>query len=149
SGPVFRIRASARIGPSWQTRGSGRCEKLSLGKSCPHAAGAYTAEPNTEHTMGYPIFLAGAARAIGKPLVTLLRGAGHQVPGTTRSAAKADALRKAGAEPVVVDVFDAAALSRAVAAARPEIVIHQLTDLAAMRDGGRSAETLNANSRIR
>jgi nucleoside-diphosphate-sugar epimerase len=32
-------------------------------------------------------------------------------------------------DPVVVDVFDATELSRAVASARPDVVIHQLTDL--------------------
>ena len=60
------------------------------------------------------IFLAGATGAIGKRLVPLLLNAGHYVIGTTRSTAKADGLRAAGAEPVVVDVFDAPALSAAV-----------------------------------
>ena len=40
-----------------------------------------------------------------------------------------EALRLLGADPIVVDVFDASALSRAVASARPDVVIHQLTDL--------------------
>jgi uncharacterized protein YbjT (DUF2867 family) len=79
--------------------------------------------------MGYRIFLAGAAGAIGRRLTPLLLDAGHQVAGTTRSPAKADELRALGAEPVVVDVFDAAALARAVAGVGPEIVIHKLTDL--------------------
>jgi nucleoside-diphosphate-sugar epimerase len=78
---------------------------------------------------GHRIFLAGASGAIGRRLTPLLHGAGHYVCGSTRSKANADALRPLGADPVVVDVFDAAALSRAVAAARPDIVIHQLTDL--------------------
>lgn len=75
------------------------------------------------------IFLAGAGGVIGRRLTPLLRKAGHVVIGTTRSADKADALRALGAEPVVVDVFDAAALARAVKAAAPQIVMHQLTDL--------------------
>jgi nucleoside-diphosphate-sugar epimerase len=79
--------------------------------------------------MSYRIFLAGASGAIGSRLTPLLLSAGHYVCGTTRSKAKADALRSLGADPVVVDVFDAAALSRAMAAARPDVVIHQLTDL--------------------
>jgi nucleoside-diphosphate-sugar epimerase len=79
--------------------------------------------------MSYRIFLAGASGVIGSRLTPLLLSAGHYVCGTTRSKAKADALCSLGAEPVVVDVFDAAALSRAVAAARPDVVIHQLTDL--------------------
>ena len=75
------------------------------------------------------IFLVGAGGVIGRRLTPLLRKAGHTVIGTTRSADKADAVAKLGAEPVVVDVFDAAALARAVADAAPQIVIHQLTDL--------------------
>ena len=63
---------------------------------------------------------------MGQPL---LHSAGHYVCGSTRSKANADALRSLGADPVVVDVFDASALSRAVASAHPDVVIHQLTDL--------------------
>jgi nucleoside-diphosphate-sugar epimerase len=58
------------------------------------------------------IFLAGATGAVGKRLVPLLLDAGHQVVGTTRSTTKEGALRSTGVEPVVVDVFDAPALSR-------------------------------------
>jgi nucleoside-diphosphate-sugar epimerase len=75
------------------------------------------------------IFLAGAGGAIGRKLTPLLRAVGHTVVGTTRSADKADGVRALGAEPVVVDVFDAEALARAVSAAAPEAIIHQLTDL--------------------
>ena len=47
----------------------------------------------------------------------------------TRSAAKAGLLRELGAEPAVCDVFDPGALTRAMAAFRPDVVFHQLTDL--------------------
>src|ERR1700760_4871277 len=79
--------------------------------------------------MGYRIFLAGASGAIGRRLTPLLHGAGHYVCGSTRSEANADALRTLGADPVVVDGFEAPALPRAVPSARPDVVIHQLTDL--------------------
>jgi len=95
------------------------------------------------------IFLAGAVGAIGKRLVPLLLDAGHRVVGTTRSTTKADALRAAGVEPVVVDVFDAPALSRAVSAARPDIVIHQLTDLPPGLDPSRMPEGTRRNARMR
>ncbi|WP_343714613.1 NAD(P)-dependent oxidoreductase [Inquilinus sp.] len=95
------------------------------------------------------IFLAGASGAIGRRLVPLLRDAGHEVFGTTRDPAKADTLHRLGAEPVVVDVFDAAALSDAVAAARPQVVIHQLTDLPPGLDPARMAESVPRNARIR
>jgi nucleoside-diphosphate-sugar epimerase len=75
------------------------------------------------------IFLAGAGGAIGRRLTPLLIAAGHDVVGTTRSTEKVAALHALGAVPVVVDVFDAPALARALQAAAPHGVIHQLTDL--------------------
>ena len=95
------------------------------------------------------IFLAGATGAIGQRLVPLLRNAGHQVTGTTRSAAKADRLRALGAEPVVIDVFDADGLLAAVAAASPDVVIHQLTDLPPRLEPELMAAALPRNARIR
>jgi nucleoside-diphosphate-sugar epimerase len=99
--------------------------------------------------MGYRIFLAGASGAIGSRLTPLLLGAGHYVCGTTRSNAKVEALRSLGADPVVVDVFDAAALSRAVAAARPDVVIHQLTDLPKDLNPREMGAAIVRNARIR
>src|SRR5262249_36560747 len=47
----------------------------------------------------------------------------------TRSTTKEDGLRAAGAEPVVVDVFDAQALSEAGLQDHPDLIFKQLTDL--------------------
>lgn len=95
------------------------------------------------------IFLAGAAGVIGRRLVPLLRDAGHAVTGTTRSAERVAALETLGARGVVVDVYDARALLKAMSGAYPDVVIHQLTDLPDQMDPTRSAATLQANSRIR
>jgi nucleoside-diphosphate-sugar epimerase len=95
------------------------------------------------------IFLAGAAGAIGRRLTPLLAAAGHRVTGTTRSADKAKSVAELGAEPVVVDVFDAPALARAVKAAAPQVVMHQLTDLPFPPDTSRYAEGLERNARLR
>jgi nucleoside-diphosphate-sugar epimerase len=95
------------------------------------------------------IFLAGAAGAIGRRLVPLLLGAGHHVIGTTRSTSKADALQAAGVEPVVLDIFDTALLTRAVSAARPDIVMHQLTDLPPGLDPSQMVEGTKRNARMR
>ena len=95
------------------------------------------------------IFLAGAGGAIGRRLTPLLIAAGHQVTGTTRSADKTEALRVLGAEPAVVDVFDAEALTRAVKTAAPQVVMHQLTDLAFAPGSARYEEGLARNARLR
>ena len=95
------------------------------------------------------IFLAGASGAIGRRLTPLLVAAGHDVTGTTRSADKAEELEKRGVNAVVVDVFDAGALRDAVVAARPDVVIHQLTDLPQVVDSARLREVLVRNSRLR
>ena len=95
------------------------------------------------------IFLAGGSGAVGRRLIPLLREAGHDVAATTRWAEKAPALRALGAEPVVVDVFDAEALLRAVASFRPEIVVHQLTDLPPALDPTRMEAALPRNARLR
>lgn len=95
------------------------------------------------------VFLAGAAGVIGSRLTPLLIAAGHEVVGTTRSADKAKALKEHGAQAIIVDVFDRGALRDTVVAARPEIVIHQLTDLPAVFDPARRAESLERNARLR
>ncbi|WP_204077905.1 NAD-dependent epimerase/dehydratase family protein [Planotetraspora phitsanulokensis] len=76
------------------------------------------------------IFLAGATGVVGRRLVPLLVAEGHQVTALTRRPERTATLRAAGAEPVVADVHDRAALSAAVEKAVPDVVMHQLTDLA-------------------
>jgi nucleoside-diphosphate-sugar epimerase len=96
------------------------------------------------------IFLAGASGAIGRRLTPLLLTAGHEVTGSTRSAATARRLNAAGIHGVVADVFDAAALRDAVVNARPEIVIHQVTDLPrVVEDEAQLAASYPRNARIR
>jgi nucleoside-diphosphate-sugar epimerase len=95
------------------------------------------------------IFLAGATGAIGRRLTPLLVAAGHSVTGTTRSAEKAESLKGQGAQAAVVDVFDAKALHDAVVRARPEVVIHQLTDLPQVFDPALRGDMLVRNARLR
>ncbi|CAM3477389.1 NAD(P)-dependent oxidoreductase [Occultella aeris] len=75
------------------------------------------------------IFLAGGTGVVGSRLIPALQAAGHDVTATTRRAEGLDLVRDRGARGVVVDVFDAPRLAEAVAAAEPELVMHQLTDL--------------------
>ncbi len=73
------------------------------------------------------IFLAGATGAMGKQLVPRLVEAGHEVVGMTRSNSKRAALEDLGATAVVADALNADQVGDAVAKARPEVIIHQLT----------------------
>lgn len=95
------------------------------------------------------LFLAGATGAIGRRLAPQLIADGWRVVGSTRGRDRAEALRLLGVEPVIVDVFDAAALTEAICAARPEIIIHQLTDLPAGLDPAKMIEATQRNARIR
>ena len=95
------------------------------------------------------IFLAGAAGVVGRRLTPFLVAAGHVVIGTTRSDEKARELRALGADAAIVDVFDKDALRQAVVAARPGVVIHQLTDLPQVFDPAGLAAVLRRNTRLR
>jgi nucleoside-diphosphate-sugar epimerase len=75
------------------------------------------------------VFVAGATGAIGRQLLPMLLAAGHEVTGMTRSEERAEGIRAQGAEAVVCDALDAPACGAAVVAARPDVVVHQLTDL--------------------
>ena len=93
------------------------------------------------------IFLAGASGVLGVRLVPVLVASGHIVAGMTRSPGKVERLRALGAEPVVCDAYDAAGLRKAVTAFRPELAMHQLTDLP--DDEAGLATVADANARMR
>ena len=80
---------------------------------------------------------------IGVRLVPLLVAAGHEVVGMTRSAEKAESLRRLGADPFVCDVFDRDALGQIDA----DVVIDQLTDLP--DDVDELPASFGANDRMR
>jgi nucleoside-diphosphate-sugar epimerase len=94
------------------------------------------------------VFVAGASGAVGRPLVPMLVAAGHEVTGTTRSGQRAETIRAAGATAAVVDALDAEALRAAVAGARPEVVVHELTALP-HRFAPRSTDFYDATNRLR
>jgi uncharacterized protein YbjT (DUF2867 family) len=71
-------------------------------------------------TSGRRIYFAGASGAIGTRLLPLLVAAGHTVGAMTRSAGKAEGLAALGAQPIVCDVFDRAALTAADLASLPQ-----------------------------
>jgi len=95
------------------------------------------------------IFVAGATGALGHRLVPLLVERGHQVTAMTRTPAKAAGLRAAGAEPVVADALDREAVLGAVTAARPEVLVHELTALAAVTSFRRFDREFAVTNRLR
>jgi nucleoside-diphosphate-sugar epimerase len=62
------------------------------------------------------VFVSDATGTLGRRLVPLLVAKGHEVTAMTRSPAKAGPLRAAGAEPVVADGLDRAAVEAKVTA---------------------------------
>jgi 2-alkyl-3-oxoalkanoate reductase len=95
------------------------------------------------------VFLAGATGAVGQSLVPQLVDAGHHVVATTRTPGKSALLARWGAEPVVVDGLDAAAVGEAVARAEPDAIMHQMTALAGSSDLRRFDRTFAATNRLR
>jgi nucleoside-diphosphate-sugar epimerase len=78
------------------------------------------------------VFVAGATGAIGRQLVPRLVAAGHEVHGMTRSESKQAMLSELGAVPVVADALDPDQVAEAVAGARPDVIVHQLTAIGAV-----------------
>jgi nucleoside-diphosphate-sugar epimerase len=93
------------------------------------------------------VFIAGGTGAIGVPLTRALVAGGHQVTASTRSTAKAPMISKLGATPAIVDALDSDALRRAVVAAHPTHVVHQLTALP--KGGAKNARDLEATNELR
>ena len=79
------------------------------------------------------VFVAGASGAIGTRLVPQLVDRGHEVIGTSRSPGNAERIRTLGAQPIALDLLDAAAVRRAVLEAEPDAIVHQATALADVR----------------
>ncbi|MFI6518060.1 NAD-dependent epimerase/dehydratase family protein [Spirillospora sp. NPDC050679] len=81
------------------------------------------------------VFVAGGSGVLGRRLVPQLVERGHQVTATTTSAAKGVRLRRLGAEAVVMDGLDAGAVGEAVARARPDAIVHQMTAISVAHAG--------------
>jgi nucleoside-diphosphate-sugar epimerase len=95
------------------------------------------------------VFVAGASGAVGTRLVPQLVARGHHVVATTRSPEKVAGLRGLGAEPVVLDLLDGAAVLEAVAAARPDAIVHEATALTGQSDLRDFDGTFAATNRLR
>ncbi|MCW4457142.1 NAD(P)-dependent oxidoreductase [Microbacterium sp. MPKO10] len=76
------------------------------------------------------ILVAGGTGVIGSRVVPLLTAAGHDVIATSRRAERLLPAQAAGAEGAVMDARDAASVDAVVSGARPDAIVHLLTDLA-------------------
>jgi nucleoside-diphosphate-sugar epimerase len=81
------------------------------------------------------VFVAGGSGVLGQRLVPQLVARGHQVTATTTNAAKTGMLKRLGADPVVMDGLDAASVGEAVATARPDTIVHQMTGISMTHAG--------------
>ena len=95
------------------------------------------------------VFVTGATGALGRFLVPGLVAAGHEVTATTRTPGNATQLRDAGAEPVVVDGLDREAVIAAVRAASPEVIVHEMTALANLRNLRQPDQAFAATNELR
>ncbi|WP_427896524.1 NAD-dependent epimerase/dehydratase family protein [Kribbella sp. GL6] len=81
------------------------------------------------------VFVAGGSGVLGRRLVPQLVARGHQVTATTTSAGKLGLLKAAGADGVVMDGLDGAAVGEAVALAKPDVIVHQMTAISMTHAG--------------
>ena len=75
------------------------------------------------------VFVAGGSGVLGRRLIPQLVNRGHQVTATTTTAGKLALLEELGATGVVMDGLDSVAVGEAVAAARPDAIVNQMTAL--------------------
>ncbi|TDD06111.1 NAD(P)-dependent oxidoreductase [Nonomuraea deserti] len=80
------------------------------------------------------IFVAGGTGVLGRRLVPQLVARGHQVTATTTNADKLGLLERLGADGVVMDGLDAVSVGEAVAMARPDTMVHQMTAISGHPD---------------
>jgi nucleoside-diphosphate-sugar epimerase len=95
------------------------------------------------------VFVAGASGALGRRLVPILVAAGHEVVGMTRRPEATRLVRELGAEPVVADGLDQAAVMGAVVGAGPEVVVHQMTALTGIKSFKKFDDEFALTNRLR
>jgi nucleoside-diphosphate-sugar epimerase len=95
------------------------------------------------------VFVAGASGAVGSRLLPLLLSAGHTVVGLTRNSVKAEAIGRAGAAAAVADALNRAAIVEAVVAAKPDVIVHEMTSLGDANDLRRFDRSFGVTNRLR
>lgn len=81
------------------------------------------------------VFVAGGSGVLGRRLVPQLVARGHRVTATTTNTAKLGFVEQLGADGVVMDGLDPMSVGEAVAAARPDVIVHQMTGISMAHAG--------------
>ena len=95
------------------------------------------------------VLVAGGTGAVGRPLVRQLVAGGHEVTATTSTPARLGLVEQLGATAAVMDGLDATSVDQAVAAARPDVVVHLMTSIAAKPDMKHMARWFATTNRLR
>jgi len=95
------------------------------------------------------VLLAGATGAIGRPLIRGLKQNGHSVFCLVRSAESTRTVGDMGVEALIGDALDAASVRAAVAQARPDAVINELTSLPRHYTPAEMKSAAERDSRVR
>jgi nucleoside-diphosphate-sugar epimerase len=81
------------------------------------------------------VLVAGGSGVIGRGVVSALVARGHQVSATTTDSAKLELLQRLGAEGRVMDGLDPLSVGEVVAAAKPDVVVNEMTGLSGRHAG--------------
>jgi nucleoside-diphosphate-sugar epimerase len=81
------------------------------------------------------VLVAGGSGVIGRRVVPQLVARGHEVTATTTSESKLKLLAQLGAHGVVMDGLDAVSVGEAVAVARPDVIVNEMTALSVGHSG--------------
>ncbi len=79
--------------------------------------------------MGMKVLIAGATGAIGKPLLSCLDDAGHELFAMVRSRQAGRTREATRAHEVVADALDAASVLDVVQQTKPDVIVNELTSL--------------------
>lgn len=80
------------------------------------------------------VFVAGGTGVVGRRLIPQLVARGHRVTATSTRPDKLAVLRQLGADAVVMDGLDPVSVGETVAAAHPDVIVHQMTAISGKPD---------------
>ena len=100
-------------------------------------------------TCNKKVFVAGATGVIGRALCKMLIKDDWTVYGTTRCEDKVKMLKEMGVEPIIIDIYDEKKLEEILSLIKPDLVMHQLTDLPAGLNPAKMQEALVSNAKLR